>query len=121
MIKKFNQYNESLTDKMTPKPIDVILSSIVKMKKNVDNISDYETQFIIDIVTQIIPSDELFEELIEYGVEVDKILSMCLINNVFSKKETSRYFNGMKPEIIYRLLELIEENKNKLIDYDPEL
>jgi len=121
MIKKFNQYNEGLSDQMTPKSNEDIFSSIEKMKKDVDNISDKETKIIVDIVTQIIPADELFEELIEYGVEIDKILNMCLISNVFEKNEASRYFNGMRPEIIYKLLELIEENKNKLKDYDPEL
>ena len=113
--------SEGLTDKMIPKSNEDILSSLERMKKNVDNIGDKETKIIIDIVTQIIPGEELFEELIEYGVEIDKILNMCLISNVFEKNEANRYFNGMRPEIIYKLLELIEENKNKLKDYDPEI
>ena len=121
MIQKFNQYNEGLTDKMVSKSNEEIFSSIERMKKNVDNISDIEVKFIIDIISQIIPSDVLFEELIEYGVEVDKILSMCLIQNVFEKNEASKYFRGMRPEVIYKLLELIEENEDKLKNYDPEL
>jgi len=121
MIKKFNQYNEGLADHMTPKSNEDILSSLEKMKKNVDNIGDKEVKIIISIVTQIISPDELFEELIEYGVEFDKMLSECLITNVFEKNEVSRYFKGMRPEILYKLLELIEENKEKLKDYDPEI
>ena len=121
MIKKFQQYNEGLRDKMEGKSNEDILSSIKNMKKNVDNLGDKEAKIIINIATQIIPSDELFEELIEYGLEIDKLFHMSLIVDGLENKEAAWYFRGMRPEFLYKLLELIEENKNKLKDYDPEL
>ena len=121
MIKKFKQYNEGLTDQMKPKSNEDIFSSIERMKKNVDNLGDKAAKTIIDIATQIIPPNELLEELIEHGLEVDKMLHMCLIVDGLENKEAAWYFRGMTPEILYKLLELIEENKNKLKDYDKEI
>jgi len=115
MITNFDDYiNENIRDLLKPKSPDEIKKHIQNLKDSVDDFNLNQLGSIISIVVQIMSGGDLFKILIdEHGVDVVELLYLCLGDPEYNHPHM-KYFIKMRPEIIHKILELIEDNIDKI-------
>jgi len=124
MIKKFEQYNESLRDQMKPKSKEDIKSNmdkfLLRLKDMKDNPKNYENEDFIDtyinILIQTIDTGELISILINEGVidEVELLYYVMSPGLAFSEN----YFNRNQNKILDKIYDIIVKNKEKLLEIE---
>ena len=115
MILKFEQYNEGLTDKMTPKSDEDVKSAIDKyieeVKEAVQKAKDDEEQIeayvdIRDVLNTLMKIKGLnLTELIVELIEKDIISVNEIINDYI---ETFNYDDGMYEEVLFDILNIMK-------------
>jgi hypothetical protein len=118
MIKNFKQYNEGLTDKMTPKSEDEIIKSLDEEIERIKTIPGYKADInkIIDMVIQIKEMSEIFKDLITSGIDGVELLYLMLDDNNFMPHKN--YFKRTKNDILVELINYIKDNKENLKYYE---
>ena len=117
MIKKFNQYNESLRDKMTgPSEQDVnrgIDNIIFDLKLKVDsNSSDIIAEELLDILNAIYGNKkELLNDLMDNGLQASEVL-FTIIDDLNTAKNDSEL--NYRKRILKIMFDLIVKNKDKI-------
>jgi len=117
MIKKFNQYNESLRDKMTgPSEQDVnrgIDNIIFDLKLKVDsNSSDIIAEELLDILNAIYGNKkELLNDLMNNGLQASEVL-FTIIDDLNTAKNDSEL--NYRKRILKIMFDLIVKNKDKI-------
>jgi hypothetical protein len=118
MIKKFEQYNESLTDKMTPKSEKEIEEARVKLladlKEKLED-KDFPSEYFLQYLFNIYDSrKELLDDLLEQGMQITDILITVTDDLDFNSKSESeiRY----KQRVKSWMYTLIRKNIDKLND-----
>jgi hypothetical protein len=124
MIKRFQQYNESIRDKMEPKSDEEVKNSIDKYLNYLKSLKDdpeyYSDVDLIDtyinILIQIIDIGELIKILVDDGT-IDPVELLYAIMSP-GLSFNNEYFYRIQGKLLDRLYDIIVDNKEKLTEVE---
>jgi hypothetical protein len=116
MIKKFNQYNESIRDKMTPKSEEELEEAkkdfLNKMKKVSQDPNEMSETLSYYLQGMYDTKKELLNDLIDKGLDAGDLLVM--ITDELDLNELTEREKRYKLRVMDMMYKLIEENIDKI-------
>lgn len=121
MIKKFDQYNESIRDQMVGKSdeeVDIAVEKVLKqLEYYKDNLDDKEAvNTYINLILKMYDLGDFIKLLIDKGA-VDGVELLYVI---FGELFNAKYFERNAESVARKIYKYIEKNKEQIKDIDHD-